>query len=91
MNAGFAGTKNEEHFLETVMQVKRYGGMFSKNIKEGHGQSSVTRKSETLFQCQEVDAVTERQMQNYVERKDSGKRHSDIILTKKVEVLMSKA
>ena len=73
------------------MQVNRYGDMFSKNIKEGHGQSLVTRKSETLFQCKVVDAVTERHMQNSTERKNSGKRHPDIILTKKVEGLMSKA
>ena len=61
MNAGFAGTKNEEQLLKIVMQVKRYGDMSSENIKEGHGQSLVTKKSETLFQCI-VDAVTERQM-----------------------------
>ena len=73
------------------MQVKRYVDMSSKNIKEGHGQSLVTEKSETLFQCKVVDALTKRQMQNSIEGNNSGKRHSDIILTKKVEVLMSKA
>ena len=59
MNAGFAGTKNEEQLLKIVMQVKRYVDMSSKNIKEGHGQILVTKKSETLFQCKVVDAVTE--------------------------------
>ena len=91
MNVGFAGTKSEEQLLKTVMQVKRYGDMFSKNIKEEHGQSLVTIKSETLFQCEVADTVTERKMQNFVERKNSGKRHSGIIFTKKVQGLMSKA
>ena len=73
------------------MQVKRYGDMSSKNIKGGHGQILVTKKSETSLECKVVDAVTERQMQNSTEGKNSGKRHPDIILTKKVEGLMSKA
>ena len=60
MNVGFAGTKNEEQLLKIVIRVKRYGDMSSKNIKEGHGQSLVTRKSETLFQCEVVDTVIER-------------------------------
>ena len=41
------------------MQVKRYGDMFSKNIKEEHGQSLFTIKSETLFQGEVVDTVIE--------------------------------
>ena len=91
MNARFAGTKNEEQLLKTVMQVKRYEDMSSKNIKEGNEHILVTGKSETLFQCKVVDVVTERQMQNSTEGKNSGKRHPDIILTRKVEGLMSKA
>ena len=62
MNARFTGTKNKEQLLKTVMQVKRYGDMFSKNIKEEHGQSLVTGRSEMLFQYKVVEAVTERQM-----------------------------
>ena len=57
------------------MQVRIYEDMFSKNIKEGHGQNLVTRKSETLLSIvdnkhEEVNAVTQRQMQNSVESKN---------------------
>jgi hypothetical protein len=82
MNAGFAGVKNEEQLSKTVMKIEGDRNMFSKPTKEEHGQNLVTRKSETVLSTtdnkhKELNAMTEGQMQNSVEGKNSRKRHSD--------------
>lgn len=72
------------------MQVKGDGDMLSKSIEEEYGQNLVIRrKSETLLS--QTDNKYERQMQNSVERKNMRKKHSDVILSKVNEELMSKA
>jgi hypothetical protein len=82
MNAGFTGVKNEEQLSKTVMKIERDRNMFSKITKEENGQNLVTRKSETILSTadnkhEELNAMTEGQMQNSVEGKNSRKRHSD--------------
>jgi hypothetical protein len=82
MNAGFAGVKNEGQLSKTVMKIEGDRNMFSKPTKEEHGQNLVTRKSETVLSTtdnkhEELNAMTEGQMQNSVEGKNSRKRHSD--------------
>lgn len=80
MNAGFAGVKNEEQLSKPIIEGDR--NMFSKPTKEEHGQNLVTRKSETILSTadnkhEELNAMTEGQMQNSVEGQNSRKRHSD--------------
>jgi hypothetical protein len=82
MNAEFAGVKNKEQLSKTVTKIEGDRNMFSKPTKEEHGQNLVTRKSETILSTtdnkhKELNAMTEGQMQNSVEGKNSRKRHSD--------------